>query len=163
MRRASSLSRAALTGRLLREKLTAALWPQGSSFHPAKALKWHQPEEVTDRKMPQTGGSPAPCSLPAGVRLPFPQLLRPSSASVPSARPVPGRQESTPDGPRAKAEDGSSYPPAFQAPPLPVTVLRDLGSNFLFILWGGYVLQEAAVKTVVRNKVLHVLDSCRGL
>ena len=42
-----------------------------------------------DRKMPPTGGSPAvgePCSLPAGVRLPFPQLLRPSSAFVPGAQ-----------------------------------------------------------------------------
>lgn len=46
--------------------------------------------------------------------------------------------------------------------PLPVTVLLDPGCNFLLSLRGRWVIQEAVVKAVFRNKILHILDFSWG-
>lgn len=50
-----------------------------------------------------------------------------------------------------------------QGLPVTVTVPRDLSLNGPLIFWGCYVIQEAVVKAIPRDKLLHVLDFCWGL
>lgn len=64
---------------------------------------------------------------------------------------------------KAAAGCGGAIAGTSPAPSSPVALLRDLGPDFLLILQGSCVVQEAVVKAVCRNKILHVLDFRWGL